>query len=168
MGFSMVLVALQLLTFATAVVSDFRARPEISENAIGVDYGRYVLFATGGNSYAIKIEHDPNHGPEGDGIKYTCRSLPSGGPLDFSAPAVKVTSGETHSIRGSGWIVAPGLSMEWSNGNSSAGWIYWRGGPPDIAIYPWQFDRLSDTRIVRPTDWVARRQLGDPKESTPR
>ena len=124
---------------------------------MSVEYHKFVLFRSGGDTFAFHILPHPKDGE--DGITYTWYRLPGGGHDSFS-PKVEVGQGETKEVNGSGVVKAGPLKMEWSKGNRDSGWLYWHDAPNDVAVYSLQWMRLEDaTKKSESGRWISRRSV---------
>jgi hypothetical protein len=124
--------------------------------AIGVPYGRWVLFRDDDRLVALKVAARSGLC---DRIHYWWAvSEPGSGTF----PESEGTRGEGDASEEqfTGLISVPGLNLEWSRGSATLGWVYWPKDGRDFQVYsrPWRELGDVDPRSREGT-WLEREQL---------
>ena len=121
-----------------------------STNAIAVPYGEWVLFRNGGQTVAIRIAAGA-----GNPIRYEWVDLT--GQAAAAAPPAPSLPATTQEVGGWGHITAGQLRLNWSQGSSNDGWIYWSSRQPNMAISSRSATELKDLSTPDPTEkWYTR------------
>jgi hypothetical protein len=124
--------------------------------AIGVPYGRYVLFGDDDRLVALKIA---SRSALGDRIHYWW-AVSEPGSSTFSRAEGARGEGDASEDRFTGVITLPRLNLEWSRGSATLGWIYWPKDGREFKVYsrPWQEVEDIDPRSREGT-WLTREQF---------
>jgi hypothetical protein len=124
--------------------------------AIGVPYGRYVLFGDDDRLIALKIA---SRSARGDRIHYWW-AVSEPGSSTFSRAEEARGEGDAAEDRFTGVINLPRLNLEWSRGSATLGWIYWPKDGREFKVYsrPWQEVEDIDPRSREGT-WLTREQF---------
>ena len=123
--------------------------------AIGVPYGRYVLFADDDRLVALKIA---SRSALGDRIHYWW-AVSEPGSSTFSRAEGARGEGDASEDQFTGVITVPQLNLEWSRGSATLGWIYWPKDGRVFRVYsrPWRELEDIDSRSREGT-WLTREQ----------
>jgi hypothetical protein len=124
--------------------------------AIGVPYGRYVLFGDGDRLVALKIA---SRSALGERIHYWW-AVSEPGSSTFSQAEGGRGEGDSSESQYTGVITVPGLNLEWSRGSATLGWVYWPKDGRDFRVYsrPWRELEDIDPRSREGT-WLTREQF---------
>ena len=124
--------------------------------AIGVPYGRYVLFGHGDRLIALKIA---SRSALGDRIHYWW-AVSDPGSSTFSQDEGRRGEGDSSEEQFTGVITVPGLNLEWSRGSATLGWVYWPKDGSDFRVFsrPWREVEDVDARSREGT-WMSREQF---------
>jgi hypothetical protein len=124
--------------------------------AIGVPYGRYVLFRHADRLVALKIA---SRSALGERIHYWW-AVSEPGSSTFSTTEGDRGEGVTSESQFTGSISVPGLNLEWSRGSASLGWIYWPKDGREFQVFsrPWREVEDIDARS-RAGTWMSREQF---------
>ena len=95
--------------------------------SIGVPYGPIVLLRSGDQLVAMRIT---SVSQLGEVVEIEWFAPPVGGK-DFTN--AKHGEGTAREHRGTGYIAAGPLNLEWSRGSANMGWIYWPDESVDLA-----------------------------------
>lgn len=130
------------------VVADHRA--------IGVPYGRFVLFRDGDRLVAVELSP---RAARGERIHYRWAISPSGSS-GFSGSESQQGEAETFEQQGTGLISVPGLNLRWSRGSAELGWIYWPKDGREFSVYSRPWLELEDIDAEsREGKWLRRKQF---------
>jgi hypothetical protein len=117
-----------------------------TRNAVGVPYDRYLLIRRDERRIAL---HVTALSPLGDRVAYRWYLADADGR--FSRPAaLEQGAGEAVERPYTGRIVLPGrLTLDWSRGSTSFGWLYWPENVGDYAVYSLPFTELAEVAAGR-------------------
>ena len=115
-------------------------------NAVGIPYDCYLLIRRDDRRIAL---HVAAVSPLGDRVSY--RWYLADGDGRFSRPeALEQGAGETVEHPYTGRISLPGpLTLDWSRGSTTFGWLYWPESGGDYAVYSRPFAELADAAAGR-------------------
>jgi len=123
-------------------------------NAVGIPYDCYLLIRRDDRRIAL---HVTALSPLGDRVSY--RWYLADGDGRFSRPeALEQGAGETVEHPYTGRISLPGpLTLDWSRGSTTFGWLYWPESGGDYAVYSRPFAELADAAAGRDDgQWLTR------------
>jgi hypothetical protein len=126
---------------------------QISDNSIGVPYGKFVFLSAGRDVVALRMTC-----PGGDGAAISYDWLHSTqGAADFASADVARGSGTSVEAGGSGRLTAGPFSLLWSQGSPAGGWVYWPTRHPDLVVASETADEPGEfADVLSKTTWQAR------------
>ena len=145
----MVLLAVITTACSRGTVEERLAQPTaerlaIRPSAVGVPYDRFVLVRNERRLTALRIRPDAAFGAR---VTYEWYLADDHGRFSHD-DSQRVGRGETEESPHTGRISLPGgLTVEWSRGSETSGWLYWPAQGPPMEVFSQTF---ADLRSIDP------------------